>query len=204
MSFGSFGRALNPRSRRFGSKRLGSDGPWVVTGGASFGVLFSCSCASVLGSTLRRRELEYIRRGTQSLIASFEVATGKVFGHCGPTRTGDDLEAFMDDLAAAYPRGNIHVIWDNLNIHRAMRSRWDAFNERHGDRFHFHFTPLHASWVNQVELWFGILARRCLRNASFQSAEGLRQAVLGFIDEWNVDAHPFRWTFTGYPLQVGE
>lgn len=152
----------------------------------------------------RRREFEYIRHGTQSLIASFEVATGKIFGHCGPTRTGDDLEAFMDDLASAYPDGDVHVIWDNLNIHRAKHSRWDAFNKRHGGRFHFHFTPLHASWVNQIELWFGLLARRCLRNASFRSAEGLRRAVLRFIDEWNVDAHPFRWTFTGYPLQMGE
>lgn len=153
---------------------------------------------------LRRREFEYIRHGTQSLIASFEVATGKVFGHCGATRTGEDLETFMDDLALAYPDGDIHVIWDNLNIHRAMRSRWDAFNTRHAGRFHFHFTPLHASWVNQIEIWFGILARRCLRHASFRTVEGLRGAVLGFIDEWNADAHPFRWTFTGYPLQVGE
>lgn len=153
---------------------------------------------------LRRQEFEYVRHGTQSLIAAFEVATGKVFGHCGATRTGEDLEAFMEELAAAYPGGDVHVIWDNLNIHRAMQSRWNAFNERHGQRFHFHLTPLHASWVNQIELWFGILHRNCLRNASFRSTEGLRHEVLGFIEEWNLRAHPFRWTFSGYPLQVGE
>lgn len=152
----------------------------------------------------RRREFEYIRHGTQSLIASFEVATGKVFGHCGATRTGADLEAFMEDLAAVYPSGDVHVIWDNLNIHRALQSRWDAFNLRHGGRFHFHFTPLHASWVNQIELWFAILTRRCLRNASFRSVDGLRRGVLEFIEEWNLQAHPFRWKFAGYPLQAGE
>ncbi len=152
----------------------------------------------------RRREFEYIRHGTQSLIAAFDVGTGKVFGHCGPRRTGDDLEVFMEALARRYPSGDVHVIWDNLNIHCAMQSRWNAFNRRHGERFHFHFTPLHASWVNQIELWFAILGRRCLRHASFRSAESLRQAVLSFIDEWNLKAHPFRWTFTGYPLQVGE
>jgi len=153
---------------------------------------------------VRRREFEYIRHGTQSLIASFEVGTGEVFGHCGATRTGGDLEAFMEALAVKYPLGDIHVIWDNLNIHRTMGSRWDAFNERHGKRFHFHFTPLHASWVNQIELWFAILSRRCLRHASFRSTESLRQAVLAFIEDWNLRAHPFRWTFSGYPKHVRE
>lgn len=153
---------------------------------------------------LRRREFEYVRHGTQSLIASFEVGTGEVFGHCGATRTGDDLEAFMEALAVKYPVGDVHIIWDNLNIHRAMGSRWDAFNARHGRRFHFHYTPLHASWVNQIELWFAILSRRCLRHASFRSTESLCRAVLTFIEDWNLRAHPFRWTFSGYPLHVGE
>ena len=152
----------------------------------------------------RRREFEYIRHGTQSLIAAFEVGTGKVNGVCGDSRTGDDLEAFMEELAARYPDTDVHVIWDNLNIHKAMRKRWDPFNERHGGRFHFHFTPLHASWVNQIELWFGILGKRRLKNASFRSAMGLRNAVVGYIAQWNEhDARPFRWTFEGYPLQAG-
>jgi hypothetical protein len=68
----------------------------------------------------------------------------------------------------------------------------------------FHYTPKHASWVNQVELFFSILQRQCLRDASFRSSEELRTAVLEFIAAWNRDrAHPFRWTFTGYPLQAG-
>ena len=151
---------------------------------------------------VRRREFEYIRHGTQSLIAAFDVASGKVLGRCGPRRTGDDLEAFMEELAAQYPTGDVHVIWDNLNIHRALNRRWNAFSERHGKRFHFHFTPLHASWVNQIELWFSILSRRCLRNASFRSTDGLRDAVLAFIEDWNHQARPFRWKFSGYPASA--
>lgn len=151
----------------------------------------------------RRREFEYIRHGTQSLIAAFEVHTGTVHAVCGATRTGDDMEAFFEELATRYPDTEVHVVWDNLNIHTAMKKRWGPFNERHGSRFHFHFTPVHASWVNQVELWFGILGRRCLRNASFRGAAQLRDAVLAFIEQWNhVDRHPFRWTFEGYPLRA--
>jgi len=75
---------------------------------------------------------------------------------------------------------------------------------RHGHRFVFHYTPKHASWVNQVELFFSILQRQCVGAGSFRSAAALRTAVLDFIARWNRDrAHPFRWTFTGYPLQAG-
>ena len=153
----------------------------------------------------RRREFEYRRHGTQSLLCAFEVHRGRVVGACGATRTADDLVAFMEQLAALYPTGPVHVIWDNLNIHfDGAERRWSAFNTRHGHRFVFHYTPKHASWVNQVELFFSILQRQCLRDASFRSVGELRTAVLQFITAWNRDrAHPFRWTFTGYPLQAG-
>lgn len=143
-----------------------------------------------------RREFEYIRHGAQALLAAFDVRRGDVITRCGPTRTAADLEAFMDDVAARVP-GKVHVIWDNLNIHHG--ERWEHFNERHGHRFAFHHTPLHASWVNQVELWFGILQRRCLANASFRSIEELHAAVEAFVAYWNSKAkHPFRWSFLGY------
>ena len=153
----------------------------------------------------RRREFEYRRHGTQSLLCAFEVHRGRVVGACGATRTADDLVQFMEQIAALYPTGPVHVIWDNLNIHfDGEERRWSAFNARHGHRFVFHYTPKHASWVNQVELFFSILQRQCLRDASFHSSEELRTAVLQFITAWNRDrAHPFRWTFTGYPLQAG-
>ena len=74
----------------------------------------------------------------------------------------------------------------------------------HGNRFQFHHTPIHASWVNQVELWFGILQRRVLRRASFRDAADLVERVEAFIRRWNeVERKPFRWTFTGYPVQAG-
>jgi transposase len=141
-----------------------------------------------------RKEFEYRRRGTRTLIAGFNIRTGEVLGACGPTRRADDLLAFMKQVAARYPRGPVYIIWDNLNIHHGPR--WKAFNKRHGGRFRFLYTPLHASWVNQIELWFSILTRRALKHASFRSAEELAARVLGFIDDWNrKQAHPFRWTF---------
>ncbi len=151
---------------------------------------------------LARREYEYIRHGTQSLLAAFDPRSGEVLACCGRTRTGDDLEAFMEQVAAAVP-GQVCVIWDNLNIHHGKR--WERFNERHDKRFRFLYTPLHASWVNQIELWFGVLQRRCLTRASFKSAAALGQAVLAFADYWNAEAgHPFRWSFTGYPATEDE
>ena len=93
----------------------------------------------------------------------------------------------------------MYVVWDNLNIHGdGKEKRWTNFNKRHGHRFRFVHTPLHASWVNQVEIWFSILQRRVLRHGSFTGQAALSEAVLGFIAHWNrIDAHPFRWTFTG-------
>ncbi len=150
---------------------------------------------------LGRREFEYIRHGTQTLIASFEITTGEVLSYCGATRTGDDLEAFLERVAARYPVGKVHVVWDNLNTH-VNRKRWADFNARHGGRFVFHFTPKHASWVNQIELWFGIFAKRSLRNASLKSVEELRALAEAFVEHWNrLDKHPFSWTFKGYPLE---
>lgn len=146
-----------------------------------------------------RREFEYVRHGTCCLLASFDVATGVVVGRVVRRRTGDALVSFLEDVAAHYPGRQVHVVWDNLNIHKDGKSkRWTAFNLRHRGRFHFTYTPLHASWVNQVEIWFSILQRRVLRHGSFDSYGGLKAAVLGFIARWNrIDAHPFRWTFTG-------
>ena len=143
-----------------------------------------------------RFEFEYRRHGTRALLAAFDTRTGQVFGHCGASRKESDLLAFMEAIAERYPTGPVYVIWDNLNIHHG--ERWEVFNQRHEGRFHFVYTPLHASWVNQIEIWFGILQRRILRYGSFSSPEGLAAAVLGFVDSWNAfEAHPWKWTFRG-------
>jgi transposase len=146
-----------------------------------------------------RREYEYVRHGACYLLASFDVQTGEVLGKVVKRRTGAALVAFLDEVARNYPGQQVYVVWDNLNTHKEGKSkRWTAFNREHGERFHFVYTPLHASWVNQVEIWFSILQRRVLRHGSFTGYPDLKSAVLGFIARWNrLDAHPFRWTFTG-------
>jgi transposase len=136
------------------------------------------------------------------LTAAFNVHTGDVFGRLTKRRTTQDLLGYLEALARRYPHQTVHVVWDNLNTHRGVHI--DDFNKRHGGRFRFHYTPVHASWCNQIELWFSILARRVLRRASFRDIEDLEQRVLRFVAVWNNrDRKPFRWTFTGYPLQTG-
>jgi transposase len=152
---------------------------------------------------LRRREFEYIRHGTQTLIAALDVHTGRVVGTCRDRRTQADLVEFMETVAETYADQAVHIIWDNLNTHTA-KAVWEDFNARHGKRFHFHFTPFHASWVNQVELLFGIYSRRVLRHASHTSTVHLRERTEAFISQRNQAPRAFRWTFEGYPLQSGE
>ena len=157
------------------------------------------------GTRALRREFEYVRGGTQALIAGFEVSSGEVIAHCGDDRSAASLELLMEAVATRYPAGTVYIVWDNLNIHYDGKpDRWTHFNERHGNRFVFVYTPTHASWVNQIEIFFSIVQRKCLRHSSFASTQELRSTLLDFIAHWNKDlAHPFRWTFTGYPLRSG-
>jgi len=98
------------------------------------------------------------------------VLTYQVFGQVRARRSADDLVAFMDAVARRYPCGDVHVVWDNLNTHFDVPdARWTRFNERHGHRFHFHYTPIHASWINQVEIFFSILHKRVLRYSVYPS-----------------------------------
>lgn len=147
-----------------------------------------------------RMDYEYIRNGTRKLLAAFDPHKGDVYGEVRESRTAEDLVEFMEAVAELYPTQQIHIVWDNLNIHHDGPSeRWSRFNERHGGRFHFHYTPIHASWVNQVELLFGILHRRVLRHGVFRNLEELDEAVIGFLEHWNeYECHPFNWTFRGY------
>lgn len=146
-----------------------------------------------------RFEFEYVRHGTKTLIAALDVATGKVFGQVRNGRTADDLVEFMEALAKRYPTKKIIVVWDNLNIHfDGKTARWTEFNRRHGRRFEFVYTPIHASWVNQIEIWFSILQRRVIKRGSFRSGAELTWRILGFIGRYNrLEAKPFRWTFRG-------
>jgi len=132
---------------------------------------------------------EYKRNGTTTLFAALNIATGQIkAGHYKRRRRVDFLD-FMNQLLAEYPDQDIHVILDNLNIHK---TRHDGWAEQH-PRVHFHYTPTHASWLNQIELWFSILSRSALKGASFQSVRELRDAIDRFIDAYNPRAAPFQW-----------
>lgn len=145
---------------------------------------------------LGRFEFEYKRHGTTTLLAAFDVRTGEVYGECRPRRTAADLAEFMEAVARKYPTGDVYVVWDNLNIHHG--EAWEKFNATHGGRFRFVYTPKHASWVNQVEIWFGILQRRVLTGGNFVTVEALVERIEGFIGHWNrFEAHPFNWKFRG-------
>jgi transposase len=156
---------------------------------------------------LARMDFEYRRNGTRCLFACFNVGTGKVLGRCTKQRKRPDFFSFMDLVASVYRQRRVHVILDNLNTH--LDTRKGAFvtdwNRRHRSRFVFHYTPTHGSWLNQVELWFGIMSRRVLRYGNFSSPDDLVETVERFIDGWNEqEAHPFRWTYDGLPLVSGE
>jgi len=179
--------------------------------------------------TQELREFEYVRHGTQTLIANFEVATGKVLKpSIGDTRTEMDFAQHIKQTVAVDPEGEWIFVCDQLNTHKsetlvrlvaeqcniqedlgvkgksgilASLDTRTAFLACPSHRIRFVYTPKHASWLNQVEIWFGILARKLLRRASFVSKESLAQRILAFIDYFNETmAKPFKWTYKGRPL----
>lgn len=132
---------------------------------------------------------EYKRHGTTTLFAALEVMSGQVkTAHAKRRRRGEFL-AFMNELVADYAGKEIHVVLDNLNTHKPKRDRWLAAHPA----VHFHYTPTHASWLNQVEIWFSILTRQALRGVSFTSAQQVREATDRFVRVYNQQAVPFEW-----------
>jgi transposase len=133
---------------------------------------------------------EYQRHGTTTLFAALQVATGMVrTGHYRRRRRREFLD-FMNELVRDHdPHTQLHVVLDNLNTHKPKHDRWLA---RH-PHVHFHYTPTHASWLNQIEIWFSILARQALRGRSFRSARELRQGIDDFVQAYNAEAAPFEW-----------
>ncbi len=143
-----------------------------------------------------RFEFEYKRHGTVTLLAALDVRTGMVYGECRARRTAADLAEFMEAVARQHPTGDVYIVWDNLNIHHG--EAWKQFNAKHGGRFHFVYTPKHASWVNQIEIWFSLMQRRILRRGHFASKADLVNRIDGFMGQWNQnEAHPFNWKFRG-------
>ena len=144
------------------------------------------------GQALRGHTHEYKRHGTTTLFAALEVHTGMVrVGHHRRRRRREFLD-FMNKTLAHYPDTELHVILDNLNTHKPKHDRWLA---RHPN-VHLHYTPTHASWMNQVEVWFSILTRSALRGLSTTSPRQICQAIDRFTETRNQNPVPFEWTKT--------
>lgn len=147
-----------------------------------------------------KMEFEYVRHGTKSLIAAFVAHEGKVTGKCYDRHRHEEFIDFLEEIEKEYPQKELHIIVDNLSVHKHKDvNKW---LEKRNGRIKFHFTPTHASWLNQIELWFSILSRKLLKRGIFNSREDLVAQVMKFIEKYNKEAKPFRWTYTGEPLKI--
>ena len=173
-----------------------------------------------------RREQDYIRYGTRVLIASFIVPTGELIGDLGPTRTSVDFATHLSHVAGRFTQiKGFDWVLDNLNTHwslevcRVIAQLCDvsfeaavlqtgkqrrAFLTDPTHKHVFHFTPIHGSWLNQVELWFSVFGRRFLKRGDFASMADFEARLLRYVEDHNRrHAHPYRWTYTGTPLVRG-
>jgi len=150
--------------------------------------------------TAARREFEYKRNGTAVLFAGLKIHEGTVAGWVTDSTRSDNFVEFLADLVDQTPEGlDLHCIVDNFAAHKTPTvTEFLAANQH----VHLHFTPTHASWLNQVELFFSILERRLLRGGEFDSVDHLAERVIAFIKDYNRKAAPFRWTYDGRPLMA--
>jgi transposase len=140
-----------------------------------------------------QRTHDYVRHGTATLFAALEIATGKVTGLCKQRHRHQEFLVFLKHVARAYPDVELHLVMDNYATHKTAEVRaWLADHPR----IHVHFTPTSGSWLNLVEVWFGIIERQAIRRGSFTSARDLTAKIRAFITGWNHRKHPFIWTKT--------
>ena len=141
---------------------------------------------------VERRGFEYVRHGTCSLYAALEVATGKVMGRCRKRHRSQELCQFLSSVIAGRSEKQIHIILDNLSAHKTKTVQ--AWLKAHPG-VHLHYTPTYSSWLNQVEIWFGMITSQCIRRGSFRSVRDLIQRIDTYIKGYNQNATPFTWTY---------
>jgi transposase len=140
---------------------------------------------------------DYVRHGTTSLFAALEVATGKITDACYPRHRHEEFLRFLRQVAKTYPRTKLHIVVDNYATHKHPDVQaWLTRNPR----ITLHFTPTSGSWLNMVEIFFGIITRQAIRRGTFTSVKDLITAIETFIDGWNDRCHPFTWTKTADEL----
>jgi transposase len=140
-----------------------------------------------------QRTHDYVRHGTTTLFAALEIVTGQVTGLCKNRHRHQEFLAFLRHLARAYPDRGLHLVVDNYGTHKRPEViAWLAANPR----IHLHFTPTSGSWLNLVEVWFGIIERQAIRRGTFRSVRELTVKIRQFIAGWNDRKHPFIWTKT--------
>ncbi|MBP2316116.1 transposase [Azospirillum soli] len=141
---------------------------------------------------VERHTHDYVRHGTTDLFAALNAATGRIIGECRSQHTSEDFRSFLDTIDQAVPADlDVHIILDNYAAHKtSIVHRWLATRPR----YHLHFTPTSASWLNLVEGWFALLPRRQLRRGAFRSTHDLEQAIRRYVEATNADPKPFVWT----------
>ena len=140
-----------------------------------------------------KRTHDYKRHGTTNLFAALDTGTGEVTGRCFSRRRTREFLKFMDEIAARHPGRETHVVLDNLSTHSGPDV--DKWLSRH-QNITFHFTPKGSSWINQVEIWFGVITRQAIRRGTFGSVRMLINTINSYIASWNEDSTPFEWTAT--------
>jgi transposase len=148
---------------------------------------------------IERLSHEYKRNGTVSLLAALEVHSGRVQGRTIQRNNSDTFIRFLRRLLGSHAGKELHVVVDNGSSHRSKKTlAWVAKQKR----LHLHFTPTHASWLNQIEIWFGMLTRKVIRRGIFKSRTELADKLLRFIEAYHQEARPFEWMYMGKPLAV--
>ena len=142
---------------------------------------------------VQKRTHDYTRHGTTTLFAALEIATGQITGAVKPKHRRQEFLAFLRQIDRAYPERELHLVMDNYATHKTPEVK--DWLQRH-PRFHVHFTPTSGSWLNLVEVWFGIIDRQAIRRGIFTSVKDLNTKIRQFITGWNDRKHPFVWTKT--------